>query len=335
MSPEASARKKRIENDTGPGAVDLPVGFLYDDLFLLHDPGGYHPEASGRLVSIKEAVDQAEWRSRLLPIQSGPADVDSLALVHDREYIELVERQCRLGYPGLTTGDTAVCRDSYGVAAQAVGGVLAAVGAVMEGRAKSAFCSVRPPGHHAGVRRGMGFCIFNNLAIAARYAQKRYGVERVLIVDWDVHHGNGTQDVFYADDSVLFLSTHQYPWYPGTGANHETGEGRGRGFSINRPFPAGSGNEEILPVYRTVFRSAARDFRPDITLVSAGFDSRRGDPLGHFLIDDEGFRELTRMVLDMAFVSGGGRIVSLLEGGYDPRGLAAAVCAHIDELQKA
>jgi acetoin utilization deacetylase AcuC-like enzyme len=221
------------------------------------------------------------------------------------------------------------------VALNAAGGVLNAVDAVIKGQAANAFCAVRPPGHHANQNLGMGFCVFNNIAIAARYAQKTHGLDRVLIADWDVHHGNGTQDIFYEDKSVFFMSSHQYPWYPGSGHFSEAGEGPGKGYTMNRPFPAGSGNNEIIDVYRNELIKAAREFKPDLTLISAGFDSRAGDPLGNLLLDDQGFRELTRILLEIANISGNGRLVSILEGGYSLEGLSQGIQAHLDELVRA
>jgi acetoin utilization deacetylase AcuC-like enzyme len=202
----------------------------------------------------------------------------------------------------------------------------------MEGRAQNAFCVVRPPGHHSSSDRGMGFCIFNNVALAARYAQRRHGLDRVLIADWDVHHGNGTQDIFYADGSVFFFSTHQHPWYPGTGRAEETGEGAGRGATLNCPFPAGSGRAEIMGAFRRKLLPAAADFKPDLVLISAGFDSRAGDPLGGFTLSDGDFAELTALLLEVADTYAGGRVVSVLEGGYSLEGLAAAAVAHVKAL---
>jgi acetoin utilization deacetylase AcuC-like enzyme len=218
------------------------------------------------------------------------------------------------------------------IALLAAGGVLAAVGAVMEGRAETAFCAVRPPGHHARPEAPMGFCLFGNVAIGARHAIRRLGASRVAIVDWDVHHGNGTQEIFYEDPDVLFFSTHQHPWYPGTGHAGERGAGSGEGLTINHPLPAGSGRREVFAAFRESLLPALDRFRPDLLLVSAGFDSRKGDPLGQFRLEDADFAGLTRMLGDAAARHCGGRIVSVLEGGYNLRGLASAVAAHCGAL---
>ena len=202
----------------------------------------------------------------------------------------------------------------------------------MTGKHHNAFVAVRPPGHHATPDRGMGFCIFNNIAIAARYAQKHHQLDRVLIVDWDVHHGNGTQDAFYDDGSVLFFSTHQSPWYPGTGSANETGYADGEGKTINCPLPAGSGRKEILGAFEQTLAPAADEFKPDLVLISAGFDSRAGDPLGNFLLTDTDFADLTKLMLSIADRHCEGRLVSVLEGGYDLAGLGAAVRSHAQAL---
>jgi acetoin utilization deacetylase AcuC-like enzyme len=199
-------------------------------------------------------------------------------------------------------------------------------------RLERAFCAVRPPGHHATPDRGMGFCVFNNAAIAARHAQRKHGIERAVIIDWDVHHGNGTQDIFYADGTVFYFSTHQYPWYPGTGASIERGKGKGEGTTLNAPLPAGSGMEDIGAAFRGPFLEAMEKFRPELVLISAGFDSRLGDPLGRFTLSDAQFAELTRILAGVAERYAEGRLVSVLEGGYRLEGLASAVEAHVEAL---
>jgi acetoin utilization deacetylase AcuC-like enzyme len=214
----------------------------------------------------------------------------------------------------------------------AAGTVTAAVDAVLTGQTKTAFCAVRPPGHHASRNKGMGFCIFNNVALAARHAQRQRGLARVLIVDWDVHHGNGTQEIFWSDGSVLFFDTHQDNWYPGTGAANERGEGKGYGKIINRPFARGAGRSEILGAFRDTLVPAAEQFRPELVLVSAGFDARAGDPLGGFTLTDADFADLTDIVLEIADRHAGGRLVSVLEGGYKLDGLTSAVVAHVRRL---
>ncbi len=311
------------------------TGFLYSDLFLDHDPGDGHAESPARLTAIRDRVNGDPGVGPLLPVPNREATPETVGLVHTPDYIELVRSECEAGVRRLSTGDTNISPASYQVALAGVGGVVSAVDQVMNGKAKNAFCALRPPGHHASAERGMGFCIFNNVAIAARYAQKTYGIERVLIADWDVHHGNGTQDTFYEDGSVFFMSTHQSPLYPNTGSVEETGEGSGLGFTMNRPFAPGAGNEEIVGAFRNDLLPAAREFQPELTLISAGFDSRTEDPLGGFEVTDDGFRELTRIMVEIAEVAGGGKLLSVLEGGYNPPGLATAVAAHVDELMMA
>jgi len=319
-----------------PSPWQVPeTAFLSGDVYLDHDAGEGHAESPNRLLAIQERMNRAVWSRDLSPVSPVAADLDTVALVHTPEYIRLVKRECESGSTRLSTGDTNLSRSSYDVALTAVGGVVSAVDQVMTGQARNAFCAVRPPGHHASAQRGMGFCIFNNVAIAARHAQKVYGVERVLIADWDVHHGNGTQDTFYEDGSVFFMSTHQSPLYPNTGMPDETGEGPGLGLTMNRPFPAGAGNAEIVGAFRDDLLPAAREFRPELTLISAGFDSRVGDRLGGFTVDDDGFRDLTRIMMEIADIRGAGKLVSVLEGGYTPAGLASAVAVHLDELRRA
>lgn len=305
--------------------------FLADAIAKEHDTGPGHPERTARW----DAAVMGLGGRGLAPVQPRAATHDEIALCHTREYIGTAQRDVAAGCSSLSTGDTDICPRSFEVAAHAVGVCLNAVDLVMGAHAGTAFCIVRPPGHHASAGRGMGFCLFNNIAVAARYAQKIYGVERVLIADWDVHHGNGTQDIFYKDPSVYFFSTHQSPWYPGTGDSKETGAGEGQGTTLNCPFPAGAGREEVLGAFRNRLARSMNEFRPDLVLVSAGFDSRLGDPLGHFRLTDADFAELTSVMLEVADKHAAGRLISVLEGGYNLTGLTQAVAAHTTALSGA
>lgn len=299
-----------------------------DPIVKEHQPGRAHPESAGRFDAAYGAVADLG----LPTVDPRSADEDEIALVHNRRYIRTAKSEIERGFQELSTGDTQVSLRSFEAALHGCGSVLNAVDAVLRGEARNAFCIVRPPGHHATPDRGMGFCIVNNVAVAARYAQVKHGLKRVLILDWDVHHGNGTQDIFYGDGSVLFFSTHQYPWYPGTGAAEETGYADGEGRTINCPFPAGAGRDEIVGAFQKRLVPVVKEFQPDLVLISAGFDSREGDPLGHFRLTDGDFEDLTKLVLEIADKHAGGRIVSVLEGGYDLAGLGAAVRAHVKTL---
>ena len=308
------------------------TGIAADSQVTKHDPGPGHPEQPARYSSIIHQLESSGLLSDLRRLESRSATDDELALVHTRDYIALVERQVAEGRRQLSTGDTDITKDSAKTARLAAGLALSAVDAVFGGDVLNAFCITRPPGHHASSAVGMGFCLFNTVAIAARYAQTRYGAERVLIADWDVHHGNGTQDVFYEDGSVLFFSTHQSPWYPGTGSSSERGEGAGAGTTINCPFPAGAGHDEIFGAFGEMLLPAAKNFQPDLILLSAGFDSRINDPLGQFRLADQDFLDLTSMMMDAADQYCDGRLVSVLEGGYNLEGLAKASEAHVRGL---
>jgi len=292
----------------------------------------HHPERPERFDAVMDGLRQARLLDRLEPLAARTATEDELRLCHTPEYLQTAKRDVATGYHHLTTGDTEITPNSWDIALLATGGVLNAVDAVVTGRARNAFCAVRPPGHHATPTRGMGFCIVNHIAIGARYAQRRHGLERVLIVDWDVHHGNGTQDIFYSDPSVFFFSTHQWPLYPGTGRADETGAGPGKGYTMNFPFPAGSGRNEILGAIENSMIPAADRFRPDLVMISAGFDSRIDDLLGRFTLTDRDFADLTRTVMGIAEKHAGGRLVSVLEGGYTLSGLASAAAAHVEAL---
>ncbi len=317
-----------------PTPDSLRTGIVYSDLFMEHDTGYGHPESPLRCKVIVDSLRRADYADRLEWLAPRPADRGDLLRVHFGAYVELARRDILGGLDQLSTGDTSVGPRSWDAAVFAAGGACLAVDAVVARTVKNAFCVLRPPGHHATPGRGMGFCVFNNAAVAARYAQQRHGLGKVLIADWDVHHGNGTQDTFFEDDSVFVFSTHQWPWYPGTGARDETGRGRGLGTNMNRPFPAGAGRHEVFGAFADDFLDAARRFKPELVLISAGFDSRDGDPLGGFHLEDEDFADLTRLMLDLADECAEGRVVSLLEGGYHLGGLASSVKAHCGAMAR-
>jgi acetoin utilization deacetylase AcuC-like enzyme len=270
---------------------------------------------------------------KLLVLQPEPAAEKWITRVHTAVYLRKLEEAVRAA-PAALDADTMVSEKSYDVALLAVGGVLAAVDAIMAGRARNAFCAVRPPGHHAFPERAMGFCLLNQVAIATRYVQEKHGVARVLIVDWDAHHGNGTQAIFYGDPSVLYFSTHQYPYYPGTGSAQATGKGAGRGTTLNVPLKAGSGDKDIVRAFREKLLPAAEAFRPGFGFVAAGFDAHHQDPLAQLKVTGEGYAKLTRIVVDIANRFADGRIVSVLEGGYDLEALSRSVEAHLDALME-
>jgi acetoin utilization deacetylase AcuC-like enzyme len=318
-----------------PQSRRAPTGLLFDDVYLGHLAGvSTHPERPERLTAIRDGLDRSGLLRTLYRIMPRRVRDEELMFVHSRAYVDLVRSELSnlTETKELSTGDTLVSPGSLEAAEYAAGGVLNAIDAVLAKRARNAFCAVRPPGHHATPTRGMGFCIFNNVAIAARYLQK-HGVKRVLIVDWDYHHGNGTQDAFYNDDSIFVFDTHHYGAYPGTGSPAETGAGKAAGTKLNVAMPAGAGDAQFLEAFRTLLVPAARKFKPDFILISAGFDGMRNDVLGQFDITPEGFAAMTRIVVDLANELCQGRIVSVLEGGYRLDGLSESVVAHVRTLQ--
>ena len=307
------------------------TGFVYDPLYLLHDTGRMHPERPERLQIIMDALEDRGLLGQVHPIDATPADVQHIARVHNPDYIAHVERLCQSG-GGVLDPDTVASKRSYEVALLAVGGLLNVVDAVLSGEVRNAFAVVRPPGHHALSDTGMGFCLFNNVAVAARYLQHVHGYKRIFIVDWDVHHGNGTQDSFYEDSEVFYASIHRYPYYPGTGAEDETGSGPGKGYTLNIPMPAGSTSSEYVAEFEQVLIPAAMAYQPDFVLISAGFDAHSSDPLGGMLVRSECFAQLTHMVCGIANECCSGRVASVLEGGYQFRGLTEAPAEHLQAL---
>jgi acetoin utilization deacetylase AcuC-like enzyme len=308
------------------------TGLLYSNEYLNHVTPAGHPESTHRLEIVMRGLKESGAFDKMEQIPARVAARDEVTRCHTPKYFEIAKSDVEHGLGVLSTGDTNITERSFDVALLAAGGVMNAVDAVVTGKVKNAFCAVRPPGHHATPIKGMGFCLFNNIAIGARHAQKKHGIAKVLIADWDVHHGNGTQDIFYDDGSVLFFDTHQSPWYPGTGDASENGTGRGLNCIINNPFPAGAGRKEIYGVFETRLIDAAQKFKPDLVMLSAGFDSRAGDPLGSFQLTDEDFVDLTKLMLHIARDHAQGRLISILEGGYNLRGLMKATTAHVQTL---
>ena len=302
---------------------------VYDDIFLSHETGA-HPENRERVRRAYEALSGAPLAGELARLAPGPASREDLARVHDERYLDLLDGLPEGEYAALDP-DTLVGPGSLDAARAAAGAVTTAVGAVTAGTFRSAFCMVRPPGHHALPGRAMGFCIFNNIAVGAASALEA-GHERLAIIDFDVHHGNGTQEAFYSEGRVLFASLHQHPFYPGTGAAHETGSGAGEGKTLNIPLPAGSGEEIYLEALERSVLPAVESHAPSLILVSAGFDAHRADPIGGMRLESESFSKMTRLIADLADRCSGGKVVSVLEGGYNLDALAESITAHVAAL---
>ena len=308
------------------------TGFLYDPTCLRHDPGRGHPERSARLVATMDRLESEPWFGDLVPIATEECPIEWLESVHAPEYIARAAKVCRAGGPFLDVPDVGVSRDSFDVARIAAGAGLSLADRLMEGEIDNGFSLARPPGHHAERALALGFCLFNNVAVLARYLQRRHGLERILILDWDVHHGNGTQHTFEEDPTVLYASLHQYPFYPGTGAASEEGAGRGKGATVNCPMPAGAGDPLYEEAFRTRILPAMDEFKPDAVLLSAGFDAHAEDPLATVELSTGCYRWMSERVLEAADRHAGGRVLSLLEGGYSLEALPACVAAHLECL---
>jgi len=308
----------------------LRTALISDRRFQKHFAGRSHPERPERAAVMIEMAEELH-RAGIIALSPREATVAELELCHDPAYVAEVKRTASMPRYDFDP-DTHASADSYQTAVLAAGGVLTAIESVMDGAADNGFAIVRPPGHHALAGRAMGFCLFNNVAIAARYLTRQRGLKRVLVIDWDVHHGNGIQDIFYDSPEVLYFSTHQYPFYPGSGALDEIGYGAGAGYTVNAPMPATFGDNEYLRVFDDVLAPVARQFRPEFILVSSGFDAHFRDPLGGMRVTEAGFAALARRVKRMAAEHCGGRMVAALEGGYDLHALADSGRSVIEEL---
>lgn len=309
----------------------MPVGIVRHPIYLEHVMDEYHPESPQRLEHIYAMLDRM-GKDGLHFVTPRPATHQEVALIHEPGYIETVASTKGRKHTRLDP-DTSTCPRSYEAALMAAGGVLELLDSTQRGEVDSGFALIRPPGHHAERSRAMGFCLFNNIAIGARYLQKKYGYKKILIVDFDLHHGNGTQHAFYKDPQILYFSTHQYPYYPGTGGVRDVGEGEGAGYTANVPLSYGMGDDDYEYVFRDVLLPLANRFAPEIVLVSAGFDTYYNDPLGGMAVTEKGFAVMAHILLDIAVKHSNGKVAFVLEGGYDVEGEASSVRAIIMELK--
>ena len=308
------------------------TGYVYDPRFLEHDTGAGHPERPARLTRIVESLASNAWFADLPRFEPLPADRASVEAIHAPEYVDHADQVIASGAEYLDSMDVAVSRSSFEIALLAAGAGMTLANEIIAGRVNNGMAIIRPPGHHAEAQRALGFCIFNNVAILAEHLKSAHGIERIAIVDFDVHHGNGTQSAFQADPNVMYISTHQFPYYPGTGAAEEIGTGPGAGTIVNCPLRAGSGNTEYEAAFMKRILPALDAFGPDFVLVSAGFDAHADDPLGDMRLSTDFYGRMTEWLLEIADRHAGGRLISLLEGGYDVDALAASVVAHIGTL---
>ncbi len=310
----------------------IPTGIIYDERYLNHKTGN-HPECPERLAAIYKYLKEKGILNNIIRIDPKPAPLDVIEYIHRKEYIETVKKLSAEG-GGMLDMDTVVSRETFDIALLAVGGVLSAIDAIMDGTIRNGLCLIRPPGHHAMPERGMGFCIFNNIAIGARYIQKKYKMRKIAIIDWDVHHGNGTQAAFYDDPTVFYFSTHQFPHYPGTGSIDEVGSEKGKGYTMNAPLELGANITVFKDVFEERFLPEIKTFKPDFILISSGFDAHKDDPLAGLNLREEDYNLLTRMVVSLADEICDGRIVSTLEGGYNLNALKLSVYQHLRGLME-
>lgn len=310
----------------------MTSGFLYNPVYLRHDTGAGHPECSERLAVTLRHLKSLPWFADLSPVAARIAEPRWLETVHDHDYINRARQACAAGVPFLDSMDVSICRESFDVALEATGGVLELADQLLAGKFDNGFALIRPPGHHAEKNMALGFCLFNNVAILARYLQKQHGLDKILILDWDVHHGNGTQHTFEDDPSVLYISTHQYPFYPGTGAWDETGSGRGAGATLNCPMAAGSDDKEYEQAFMDKILPKIDHFRPELIIISAGFDAHADDPLAQINLSTGFYAWMTEVLMEKAEKYANGRILSVLEGGYHLQRLPECVAIHLATL---
>ncbi len=310
------------------------TGFVYDERYLQHATWEGHPETSERLVAIVNGLVDMGVMDKLVQIEAEPANQRWIEAVHNIHYIMRFEEACIMGMPDFDHQDNAICRDTYDTALLAVGGVLKAIDGMMEGKIDNAFCAVRPPGHHAEVDKAMGFCYFNNVAIGARYLQRQWGIERVGIIDFDVHHGNGTQHIFENDDTVFYYSIHEHPSfaYPGTGREFETGQSIGEGYTLNSPILPGRGDMDYREKLTTDLVPAFKEFKPEVVLLSSGFDAHVSDLMSGTNLTTEGYHFVNEAILNLVDKFADGRVISVLEGGYNLDVLPILVANHIKML---
>lgn len=309
----------------------MRTGVHFHESYEKHDTGPWHPESAERYRVLRAALE--ELPKDVLMIPGRIAEVAEVLLAHEAWYHDIVYQDVESFADRLRTGDTAICEHSYEIARAATGAMLSCVDAVMAGRVDHAFCAVRPPGHHATATRGMGFCIFNHVAIAARYLQKKHGLKKIAIIDWDVHHGNGTEEIFLEDPDVYYVSLHEDGIYPFTGHARQRGTGKGTGTNLNLPLPSASDGKLALDTWDRHISPELDAFAPEFLLISAGFDARENDPIGGLKWTDETYSQMTQRSLVLAKKHCAGKLVSILEGGYHPPGLASATMAHIMALR--
>ncbi|MGH7492543.1 MAG: histone deacetylase family protein [bacterium] len=305
------------------------TGFYYHPTFLLHDTGPGHPERPARLATVREHLAATGLLQKVDACEPPLLSREILQLVHPPAYVDYIMKSCGAKFSSLDS-DTVVSQNSFDAAALAASAAVAAVDQVSSGNWRNAFCAVRPPGHHAEVNRAMGFCLFNNVAIAAEWLRRNQRAERVLIIDWDVHHGNGTQNIFYRRGDVFYFSAHEWPLYPGTGSKDETGAGEGKGATRNLPVAPHTSAAEYEQHFTEAVQEIFTSFQPDFTIVSAGFDAHRDDPLAHLQLTEGHFASMTALVLKLAHEYCDDRLVSVLEGGYHLNALAHSVAAHVE-----